>query len=112
MFDNLWMLWDKNLDTQIDQSEMDEALKSMNFDGLEKTSNLEIAAYYVRNQNIACRPYGKKVLKALEKKEIKLYSPLQSFLSQIQKGYELASHPITENQWSTAVGNIFEKMCK
>ena len=77
----------------------------MNIDGIESTSNLEVSAYFQRNQNIVCRPYRNRVLKSLEKKELKLYKPLLSFLAFLEV-------PINKKEWEREIGDILENLCQ
>ena len=55
-YKNILEVWDTDGDSKITESEFTSARESMNLDGDERTSLLEIQAYLIRNIYVLCRP--------------------------------------------------------
>ena len=54
-FQNLWMVWDTDGNQKIDSKEFNAAFYAMDLDEAKEPKNLELSAYFYRNQDIVCR---------------------------------------------------------
>ena len=53
---SLWAAWDRNADGNISRAELRQANITMDLDGNNETSLLEIEAYFAVNRYLICRP--------------------------------------------------------
>ena len=80
-YKNLWEVWDTDRDGKISEEEHEDALISLDFDGDGHASDLEIAAFLMRNKFLACRPVRTKVIKSIMVRLTDAMRPLFAILN-------------------------------